>query len=180
MLPSQTVEADLLARALAKDNLALGEIHDRYFREIYRYVYVRTEDAHLAEDIASETFLRLLDSINGGNPPHTTLRGWLYGVASHLVVDQIKGRKVLPLSEYFTDGYSMQAEAEEHLRREDVRAAIGKLTAEQREVIALRFASGFSVEEAARLMKRSITAVKALQFRAVDNLRRLLAEVENG
>ncbi len=179
-MPTQTDEADLLARALANDVQALGEIHDRYFPQIYRYAYARIEDEQMAEDIASETFVRLLDALQGGQPPHTTLRGWLFGVASHLIIDHYHKRKSLPLTDYIADGYSLQAEAEEKLRRADVMAAMAELTTEQQEVLALRFASGFSVEETAQMMKRSVTAVKGLQFRAVDTLRRLLKEVENG
>jgi RNA polymerase sigma-70 factor, ECF subfamily len=179
MLPSQTMEADLLARALALDNDALGEIHDRYFPQIYRYAYLRVEDEQTAKDIASEAFVRLLDALHGGRPPHTTLRGWLFGVASHLVMDQYHHRNSEPLSDYLSDGHSVQAEAEERLRQADVVAAMTKLTAEQREVLALRFTSGFSIEETAQMMQRSVTAVKGLQFRAVDALRQLLGEVEN-
>lgn len=73
----------------------------------------------------------------------------------------------------------MQAEVEERIRNADVKSAIGKLKAEQQEILALRFGSGLSVQEAADLMDRSVTAVKALQFRAVDALRRLLVEVAN-
>jgi RNA polymerase sigma-70 factor (ECF subfamily) len=178
-MSSQSDEADLLSRALTLDPLALGEIHDRYYQDVYRYAYLRTDDPHLSDDIASETFLRLLKALHGGQPPHTTLRGWLFGVAAHLVVDHFNSRKTLPLFEYFSDGHSMQTEVEEHIRNEDVKSAMGKLTAEQQEILVLRFSSGLSVQEAANLMNRSVTAVKALQFRAVDALRRLLVEVEN-
>ena len=180
MVPSHTDEADLLAKAVARDGDALGEIHDRFFPEIYRYAYLRIEDEQMAKDIASETFVRLLDALQGGRPPHTTLRGWLYGVASHLVADHFHSGQSLPLSDHLSDGYSMQAEAEENLRKAELTAAMAKLTLEQREVLALRFTSGFSVEETAQMMKRSVTAVKGLQFRAVDTLRRLLGEGENG
>jgi RNA polymerase sigma-70 factor (ECF subfamily) len=180
MLTSQTDEAHLLAQALDLDSQALGEIHDRYYPEIYRYAAIRTGDSALADDIASEVFLRLLNALHGGRPPHTTLRGWLFGVASHLVANNFHAGQALPLSEYQSDGHSTSVEVEERILQADVRAAIQRLTAEQQEVLALRFGGGFSVEETAGFMNRSVTAVKALQFRAVDTLRRVMAEVGNG
>ena len=177
MVTTQTDENQLLTGALALDNRTLGEIHDRYFPEIYRYAFLRTRDEAEAQDIAAEVFLQLLTAVHKGRPPHTTLRGWLYGVASHLVADHFHGGYVIPLSEFHSDGFSTQAEVEKNLRRNELRMAIQHLTAEQQEVLALRFEGGFSVEETAQMMDRSVTAVKALQFRAVDTLRRALAEV---
>ncbi len=180
MLTSQAEEAQLLARALDLDSDALATIHDLYYPEIYRFAYLRTEDEALADDIASEVFLRLLNALHAGKPPHTTLRGWLFGVASHLVIDSFHARRSQPLNELHPDGHSTQAEAEERIMQDGVRAAIQQLTSEQREVLAMRFGGGFSVEDTARMLERSVTAVKALQFRAVDTLRRVMAEVGNG
>lgn len=181
MMPTPQIdEANLLTRALDLDSQALGEIHDRYYPEIYRYASIRTGDQGMAEDIASEVFLRLLNALHSGRPPHTTLRGWLFGVASHLVVDHYHAGRTLPLTEFHSDGRSTQSEAEERILQADVKTAIRQLTPEQQEVLALRFGAGLSVEDTAQSMERSVTAVKALQFRAVDTLRRVMAEVENG
>jgi RNA polymerase sigma-70 factor, ECF subfamily len=177
--PTPDLDADLLARALNLESQALSEIHQRYYTRIYQYAYLRTGDARIAEDMASETFIRLLDSFNKGRPPHTTLRGWLFGVAAHLVANHYGSRKTQALSEFHPDSFSTPEHAEEHLRQADVQAAMRSLTADQQEVLALRFTSGFSIEETAQHMNRSVTAVKAVQFRAIDTLRRLLAEVEN-
>jgi RNA polymerase sigma-70 factor (ECF subfamily) len=177
--PTHDLDADLLARALNLESQALSEIHQRYFTRIYQYAYLRTGDTHTAEDIASETFVRLLDSFNKGRPPHTTLRGWLFGVAAHLVADHYNRRLVTELTEFQMDGFSTVLIAEQRLRLAGVQAAIGGLTSDQQEVLALRFASGLSLEETANHMNRTVTAVKALQFRAIDTLRQMLVEVEN-
>ncbi len=178
MLTALNEEARLLKRARELDNHALGEIHDRYYPEIYRYAYSRTGDRIAAEDIAGEVFLRLLNSLHGERPPQTTLRGWLFGVASHLITDHFRSGTTASISEEHPDVLSTPAEAERSLRNAELHAAIRRLKPDQQEVIALRFGGGFSIEETARLMKRSITGIKALQFRAVVALRRLLAEVD--
>ncbi len=175
-----TDEKMLLQRAQALDNAALGEIHDRYYPEIYRYAYNRVGEQASAEDIASEVFLRLLNALHSQHAPQTTLRGWLFGVAAHLVVDLFRRRKTVALDESVPDGKAARL-AEDALHQSDLRAALHGLTGEQKEVLALRFGEGFSIEETADLMKRSVTAVKALQFRAVESLRReLVKDEENG
>jgi RNA polymerase sigma-70 factor (ECF subfamily) len=172
-------ESSLLTRARELDSRALAEIHDRYYPEMYRYAMYRTSDPSVAEDIASEVFLRLLDALHAGRAPQTTLRGWLFGVASHLVTDHFRRapRENTPLDESLISNGSPAAEAEDHLRQDRVRAAIRRLTAEQQEVLALRFGDGFSVEQTAAALDKSVPAVKSLQFRALDTLRGWLAEV---
>jgi RNA polymerase sigma-70 factor, ECF subfamily len=61
-------------------------------------------------------------------------------------------------------------------RRRTLREALRELTAEQREVIECRFFFELSIQETAELMTKTEGAVKALQFRALDNLHRLLTE----
>ena len=178
MVHIDTEESKLLLRARALDVRALSKIHDRYYAEIFRYAYYRTGEDTVAEDITSEVFLRLLVGLRSGHPPLTTLRGWLFGVASHLVADHFRRESRTAPPNILEDKVSPQAEAEKNLRHDEVRLAIRNLTDEQQEVLALRFGEGFSVEETAHMMKKSVPAVKSLQFRAVETLRSLLGEVE--
>jgi len=178
MVHIDTEESKLLLRARALDVRALSKIHDRYYAEIFRYAYYRTGEDTVAEDIASEVFLRLLVGLRSGRPPKITLRGWLFGVASHLVADHFRSESRSSLPNIMDEKDSPQAEAEKNLRHHEVRHAVRNLTDEQQEVLALRFGEGFSVEETAHMMKKSVPAVKSLQFRAVEALRSLLGEVE--
>jgi len=178
MVHIDTEESKLLLRARALDVRALSKIHDRYYAEIYRYAYYRTGEDTVAEDIASEVFLRLLVGLRSSRPPKTTLRGWLFGVASHLVADHFRSESRPSLPTIMDEKDSPQAEAEKNLRYHEIQHAVRNLTVEQQEVLALRFGEGFSVEETAHRMEKSVPAVKSLQFRAVEALRSLLGEVE--
>ncbi len=175
MIDTLTDEVCLLKRARALDNAALGEIHDRYYPEIYRYAYRRTGNERIAEDIASEVFLRLLDSLHGGHPPQSTLRGWLFAVASNLVADHFRRSDAQTLAEGTPDRNTSQM-VEQQLSYLELKDAIRGLTPEQQEVISLRFGEGYSVEETAQIMGRPTNSIKAVQFRAIDSLRRKLAE----
>ena len=171
---------ELLERARRIDQNALAEIHDRFYSEVYRYVYFRLNDASACEDITSEVFLRLLDALNRRKGPRESLRGWLMGTASNLVNDHLRQRyadRVDNLEDgdqHLADESSPEDVFDETWQQKQVIKAIQQLTEEQQNVLALRFAEGRSLDETARMIGKSVTAVKALQFRALASLRRLL------
>lgn len=174
MSASLDLEAALLGRACRLDGQALAQIHDQYYPALYRFALYRLGEPEAAADLAAEVFVRLLDALHAGRAPQTSLRGWLFGVAAHLVADHFRRRPTVPLSEALSDGQSVAGEAEARLARGAVRAQLRRLTDEQQHVLALRFGDGFSLEDTAATLGKSVTAVKALQFRAVEALRRAL------
>jgi RNA polymerase sigma-70 factor, ECF subfamily len=166
------------------DSQGIGAIYDRYFPDVYRFVYYRLNDEQVAEDIASDVFMRLLEAVNNRRGPRTNLRGWLLSTASHVVADYLRRAYRLPteaLSDALPD-VSASPLTEEVDRREmvdAVRQAYTQLTSEQQNVLALRFGDGCSLEETAEVLRKNINAVKALQFRALQALQRNIGEVAN-
>ncbi len=164
------------------DSKAIGAIYDRYFSEVYRYVMYRVGDQTLAEDIASDVFIRLLEAVNEGRAPKTNLKGWLIGTASHVVADHMRKKYRRPeeeVTELLPDlkpGPASEVDQREQNRA--IQSAYTQLTSEQQNVLALRFGQGYSLEETAQLMNKNVNAVKALQFRALSSLQRELGEVD--
>ena len=60
------------------DSQSIGAIYDQYFVEVHRYVRYRINDDTVAEDIASDVFMRLLEASQKGQGPQTNLKGWFY------------------------------------------------------------------------------------------------------
>jgi RNA polymerase sigma-70 factor (ECF subfamily) len=179
-----TSDAELLEQAGQYDNQALAEIYDRYAGSIYGYLYRYLGDAAQAEDLTSEVFLRLLRALNTRRAPRERLQGWLYRVAHNLAMDWFRQQArtlSVTLNEEMSSGDDLPAATlEKRLAQEQLRAGIRKLTADQQQVILLRFGEGFKVAEVARLMGKSVGAVKILQHRAVKRLRRVMEESEVG
>ena len=170
---------DTLIRARHLDSSTLTKIHDRYYPEVYRYVCFRLDNQQVCEDITAEVFLRLLDALHKGRGPDENLRGWLFGTASNLVNDHLRKRYHRPLENLddhtgLSDGHHPESTFEQVWQHEEVRRAVKELTPEQQHVLALRFADEKSLDEAATILGKSVTAVKALQFRAISALRRAL------
>jgi RNA polymerase sigma-70 factor (ECF subfamily) len=166
------------------DSQVIGAVYDRYFADVYRFVFYRLNDEQLAEDISSDVFVRLLEALEKRRGPETNLKGWLLGTASHAVADYLRHayrRPTEALSEMMPDGAASSL-TDEVDRREmvaAVRLAYDRLTPEQQNVLALRFGDGVSLEETATVMQKNVNAVKALQFRALAALQRLIGEVPN-
>ena len=163
------------------DSQSIGAVYDKYFREVYRYIRYRVNDDSIAEDIASDVFVRLLEAVQKRQGPQTNLKGWLIATASNTVNDHLRRRYRRPteaLSETMPDmNTNVHAEVDLRERNRDVQTAYAQLTSEQQHVLALRFGQGYSLEETAQFMKKNVNAVKALQFRALNTLQRLIGEV---
>jgi RNA polymerase sigma-70 factor (ECF subfamily) len=179
---SLTDDSSVLNGLRDLDQQVIGSVYDQYFSEIYRYVLYRIGDPTLAEDIASDVFVRLLESVQSGRSPQTNLKGWLIGTASHVVTDHLRRKYRRPeeeISESMPDrGPSIMAEVDQREQNRLVNEAYAQLTPEQQHVLALRFGQGYSLEETANFMNKNVNAVKALQFRALAALQREVGEVD--
>lgn len=176
------MQEDQTMQGLRKlDPQSIGAIYDQYFSEVYRYVRYRITEDVLAEDIASEVFVRLLEAVRRGQGPQSNLKGWLFATASNTVNDHLRRHYRRPteeLSESIPDGdLSVHAEVDFREQNRAVRAAYAQLTSEQQHVLALRFGLGFSLEETAVHMQKNANAIKALQFRALASLQKQIREV---
>lgn len=178
-MPIQTEQTDLESlRRL--DPQEISAVFDRYYPEVFRFARYRLTDEPAAEDIASEVFVRLLESLKTGRGPHTNLKAWLLQTAFHIITDYLRKkyrRTDAPLAETLADGSpnpALNYEDKEHQRR--LKSAIATLTEDQQHVLALRFSQSYSLEETATLMQKNVNAIKQLQFRALAALNRALGD----
>lgn len=177
---------DLVRRAQAGDTEAFGQIYDRYIDTVFRYIYFRVSRRDLAEDLTSETFLRALKRINSFTWQGRDFGAWLVTIARNLMADHFKsGRYRLEVAtadvldadkeESGPEGNPETAVVDK-ITNATLLEAVRELNADQQECIVLRFLQGFSVAETARAMNKNEGAIKALQYRAVRTLGRLLPE----
>jgi RNA polymerase sigma-70 factor (ECF subfamily) len=179
----ELTEQDLLQKARKLDPKALATIYDRYNGEIYNYALGLIGDTELAEDCVSETFARFLDILKRHRGPDNYLRAYLYRMAHNWVTDQYRRGTLglLPLDEAtpIPSADDPAQEAQRNIRIQATRKALASLTPDQRQVISLRYLQGLELDEIAATLNKPVGAVKALQFRGIEALRRLLTEDEN-
>jgi len=177
-----TSDVDLVRRAQGGDVEAVGELYDRHHTRIYRYLWSRVRDRHLAEDLAGEVFVRMVKDLPGYQPRGIPFQAWLYRIAHNLAVDhqRASGRhELVPL--YHAEGLNAEGQdpaskVERQLTVERVESALGALDPIQREVVVLRFLVGLSLREVAAALDKTVAAIKSLQHRGLAALRVALQE----
>ncbi len=171
-----------MERAAARDPDAIAKLYDLYAPKIQSFIYHRTSDPFVTEDLTAQVFLRMLEAMRGGKGWHTSFSGWIYRIAHNLIVDYYRKRGQASYTNLDDaphlpagDGDPYRTTAEK-LERDALLRAINQLTPEQAQVITLRFLEGYSIAEVANIMNKSEGAVKALQFRGMATLRRILEQ----
>lgn len=161
--------------AARRDPNAFAPLYAIYFDPIYRYCYLRLHHRELASDAASQTFLKALAGIGGFRS--SSFKSWLYAIARNVTIDMLRASKPrvdLTQAELIHDSAPTP---EEHALRMDEHnrlwRALQQLTDEQREVLELRLA-GLTGQEIANATRRSLSATKSIQFRALSRLRTVL------
>ncbi|TQS39865.1 sigma-70 family RNA polymerase sigma factor [Cryptosporangium phraense] len=176
----------LVRLAQAGDTEAFARIYDRYFDTVYRYISYRIGSRSVAEDLTSEVWLRALRRIGSVTWQGRDLGAWLVTIARNLIADHYKSARArlevttadMRDADDEDHGPEGRPEAEVLARLDNATLleAVRRLNPEQQECITLRFLQGLSVTETAQIMGKNDGAIKALQYRAVRTLGRLLPE----
>lgn len=164
---------ELVRSAQSGDRDAFGLLYKRYRHRVYGYLALRTGDRALAEDLTHETFVRAFVGLHSlhrlGRPVHA----WLITIARNLATDTFRSARYRAelLTDSVVDFPQAELGPEERIMQRDeferVLRKLDRLTEDQRRCIELRFLRQFSTVEAARLMDRPVTALRALQWRAL-------------
>jgi RNA polymerase sigma factor (sigma-70 family) len=181
----------VLDRARALDSAAVGQLYSRFLPVVYRFVLARVSDVHIAEDLTSDTFFAMVEQIGSTRAQdELSFAAWLLGIARNKVLMHYRRRKTGPtFAPELDDEAHPTAYAEEDdplaiiTAKEswsEVVVALNQLTEEQRTVVLYRCVLGYSTDEVAQLMEKKPGTIRALQFRALASLARLLnlAEVQ--
>ena len=180
-------EEELVRRAKQGDQKAFTAIYEEYFDKIYRYIVLKIGNETEAEDTTQQVFLNALQSISSYKWQGFPVSAWLYRIAHNQVVDHLRKRakkpatlnEELPIASDGRGGADPQQVTELNFSIEQLMVATEKLTVAQREVISLRFTSDLSTAEVAKIMGKSLGAVKALQHSAIVALRKTLVVETN-
>lgn len=162
-----------LVEASQRDPKRFGQLYERYFNRVYAFALTRTGERTAAEDVTAEAFRRALENLSRFQWKDVPFSAWLFRIAANAATDLHRREARETSLESFPEEGSESWEArfieiEERLQLFEL---IKRLPKYQRRVVVMRFAERKSSQEVAHTIGRTEGAVKALQFRAVQNLR---------
>lgn len=184
-LPPDAEIVSLVRSAQSHDPLAFDRLYDHFADPLYRYFFYRAGDQHVAEELVSEVFLKLVEAIKGFRLPEQAqaraFSGWVFRIAYTKLVDYYRQQKrqTVGLDETMPAPFSADEIVDRSLEHEALRAAILRLTPEQQQVVLLRFVERMSTEDVALVTGQTVGAVKAMQHRALNAMAKLLGGSRN-
>jgi RNA polymerase sigma-70 factor, ECF subfamily len=171
----------LVRGARGGDADAFARLFEHFHGPVFRYLLARLGNRSEAEDMASEVFVEAAGRVRTFDGGGAAFAGWLFTIARHDLLDRGRAQR-RRIVEPVPDPPELETEPDpaeqvlDLLDADRVREALGRLTADQREVVLLKFAAGLSNEETAHATGRPVGAVKSLQHRGLAALRRALED----
>jgi RNA polymerase sigma-70 factor (ECF subfamily) len=171
----------LVERGQQGDRDALEDLYLIYFDRIYSYLHMSVGNRHDAEDLTTQTFLKMLESIGRFRFRSAPFSAWLFRIAHNLAMDHFRAaRRWQPEEEVpeppGQEGLSAEEEALHEIGRASMLELIEGLSPEQQQVLTLKFVFNFGNAEAATILGKTEGAVKSLQHRALVSLQKQLQQ----
>ena len=169
----------LVERAQKGDRSALEELYLIHFDRIYSYLHVTVGNRHDAEDLTTQTFLRMLESIGKFRFQSAPFSAWLFRIAHNLSMDHFRATKRWQPEEEVPEpdpdeSTSAETGALESIGRKSMLELIEDLSPEQQQVLTLKFVFNFANGEVATILGKTEGAIKSLQHRALVSLQKQL------
>jgi RNA polymerase sigma-70 factor, ECF subfamily len=167
----------LVERAQAGDRDSLEELYLIHFDRIYSYLHMSVGNRHDAEDLTTQTFLKMLESIKKFRWRSAPFSAWLFRIAHNLAMDHFRAnRRWQPEEEVpeapGEEAPSAEAQALQSIGRQSMLDLIENLSPEQQQVLTLKFVFNFPNAEVATILGKTEGAVKSLQHRALISLQK--------
>jgi RNA polymerase sigma-70 factor (ECF subfamily) len=184
----------LLEQARRGESESLSTLYRQFLPGVFGYIAARVPDRNTAEDLTSEVFLKMVEGIHRLQAHEEVgFAAWLFQIARITVAGYYRQREhqpaMLSLTSSQFDDEEVQGsfvilthhpeddpvrQAEARAEWSEVVQAINQLTEEQRQVLISRLVMGYDVRTVARMLGKQPNAIKALQFRGLQAVQRLL------
>ncbi len=171
---------ELVARGQQGDRDALEELYLIHFDRIYSYLHVSVGNRHDAEDLTTQTFLKMLEKIGTFKWQSAPFSAWLFRIAHNLAMDHFRSRRRWQPEEEVPEPPgeeepSAELEAMQTIGRESMLKLIDRLSPEQQQVLTLKFVFNLPNAEVAAILDKTEGAIKSLQHRALVSLQKQIA-----
>jgi RNA polymerase sigma-70 factor, ECF subfamily len=178
---SEESDSKLIAQA-KEDPEAFGLLYERYVERIYNYIYYRTNNHHVAEDLTARTFYKTLQHISRYEDRGAPFSAYLYRIAHNLVANWHRDnsrRQIISLDSLkMTAGERSKPDRVTEKKGEQQRLleAVRRLPADRQQLVILKHVEQMSNAEIGAVMGRTEGAIKSLYHRTLVALREELVD----
>ena len=158
---------------------AFSRLYDAYQDKIYRFIYFRVSSESLAQDLTSETFMKVLQYLTSGKKIEN-FQSFIYRTARNLVIDTYRqrGQNELPIDDFVKDSIADQKDVAEDVADkfslEQIEGGLTQLSGPYREAIVLRFVEDLPFKGVADILGINEEHARVLVHRGLKMLRNIL------
>ena len=177
-------EKELLLKVADGDKEAFGQLYDFYAPKIFRFIRLKVRSQPIAEDLSSESFLRIWEYLQEeGKEIEKSFQALLYKIARNLIVDfyKRKSSQELFINDDFKNFLAKQPGKDQISLKEEteeIYASLVKIKEEYQTVLIWYYIDELPVPEIAEIMGKSQGAIRVLIHRALRSLKKHLKEPE--
>ena len=175
--PPDPSQDKLIRQAVKGDGEAFGLLYAQHLDAIYRYVRLRIGSEADAEDMTEDVFVKAWEALPGyriGEHPFTS---WLYRIAHNVTVDYHRKRQPdssAEMDDHHGEGGHVEELVAHRQQMSELVAAVQKLDDSEQDVVILRFVQGYSHDEVAAMIGKTVNATRVIQHRALAKLGKVL------
>ena len=182
-------DEELLAAFVAGDEQAFSLLVERHLTTVYSFVVRFVGNAHDADDIVQETFVKAWKSAKQYREEASRFKTWVLHIARNAAIDHLRKRKYVPFSQFDTeDGHNMLVETvadtealpdEAFAKLQDaevVQEALAQLSPDAREILLLHYTNELTFLEIGEMLGEPQNTVKSRHHRAIISLRKILGQ----
>ncbi len=162
-----------------------NKYYEDHMPQVFGYVYMRTNrDRSLAEDIVSEIFLKAIENFEQYSKEKGSFKSWIFQITKNYLIDYFRSNKnrasssIDDLANELKDPGDTKQLAQNEIEKEIIIEAINTLPENKKELVILRYFSGYSYEEIAKVTKDKENNIRVIIHRTLQDLKRKLEHIK--
>jgi len=170
----------LVKESQSGNTKSFERIYKAYIQAIYKFVYFKVEE-NAVEDLVERAFIKAWENISKYKKTKATFSSWLFRITNNLIIDHYRAhRSVEPVEDLQIEDQNRLRQpkimAQNSLDKDRLQDALKLLNARNREVIILRHINGLSYAEIGKVLGKTESSVRVINFRALGELKNILTE----
>lgn len=163
---------------------AFSKYYKEFMPAVYGYVYMRTsQNRAIAEDMVSEIFTKAVENFDQFDEKKGAFKSWIFQIARNYLIDHFRSKKnqktesLDEIANYIKDPNDPQKDTKDSIEKELVGKVINTLPEDKKELIILRYFSGYSIEEIAEITDENPNNLRVKLHRIQQELKKRLIQL---